>query len=95
MVNHKRHMKLSHANCDLGALVAMIAEGMEDTGGAGPLAHFTEKDAAEKAATAEALIKDVTVDMSERTAELRKAAATAESAWTQRTLLLHVDPGHR
>jgi hypothetical protein len=30
----------------------VIAEGMEDTGGVGPLAHFTEKDAAEKAAKA-------------------------------------------
>ena len=75
MANYKRHMKLSHTNCDLGALVALIAEGMEDTGGAGLLAHFTEKDAAEKAATAEDLIKDVTFDMSERTAELRKVTA--------------------
>jgi len=75
MTNYKRHMKLSHTNCDLYALVAMVAEGMEGTGDAGPLAHFTENDAAEKAATAELLIKDVTIDMSERTAELRKVTA--------------------
>jgi hypothetical protein len=75
MTNYKRSMVLGWSNCELGELVAIIAAGMQGLEGLGALAHFTEEGAADKAATAELLIKDTTVDMSSSENELRKVTA--------------------
>ena len=75
MTNYKRSMVLGWSNCELGELVAIIAAGMQGLEGLGSLGHFTEQGAANKAAAAELLIKDTTVDMSSRENELRAVTA--------------------
>jgi hypothetical protein len=75
MTNYKQSMVLGWSNCELGELVAIIAAGMQGLEGLGALAHFTEEGAADKAATAELLIKDTTVDMSSSENELRTVTA--------------------
>ena len=82
MTNYKRSMTLGWSNCKLDELVAIIAAGMQgleplnlEEDGLGPLVHFIEEGAADKAATAELLMKDTTVDMSSKTIELQKVTA--------------------